>query len=350
MNSVINLNINKDDSNINDFLVCWDKFGSRPNKIVLHSNYLYKILKDKISDYPTINNFTEIITEEELIINDKLVTKINDNIYLSFVIIDRTSEGGIVSDVIFYYTSEDDLENVNIIIDDLNECIVDFSEDEAIKLNTITLSSSSGLDIEPIGIDISLDNIEYYYSSKTLKSVNKFIKNIKKNNKGLGILMGDRGTGKTSIISYLSDKLDRVVIYIPNNMIEHTINNPEFRKFLRRFDRPIMILDDCEMIFGDYFSKSNTITNNLLQLIDGVLSDSVEITVLAIFNTLDSSEIDKSLLDCNNLIDIIEFDYLDEDESNELVKLLGYKTKYKNKTRLIDIIKNKQTNNKKIGF
>jgi hypothetical protein len=111
-----------------------------------------------------------------------------------------------------------------------------------------------------------------------------------------------------------------------------------------------MILDDCEMIFGDYFSKSNAITNNLLQLIDGVLSDSVEITVLAIFNTLDSSEIDKSLLDCNNLIDIIEFDYLDEDESNELVKLLGYKTKYKNKTRLIDIIKNKQTNNKKIGF
>jgi putative ribosome biogenesis GTPase RsgA len=51
---------------------------------------------------------------------------------------------------------------------------------------------------------------------------------IKKSEKGLSVLWGERGTGKTSIINYLADKLDRIVIFIPNNLIEHTINNPDF--------------------------------------------------------------------------------------------------------------------------
>ena len=36
----LNLNINKDDSSINDFLYCWNVFDSRPNKILLHDSYL----------------------------------------------------------------------------------------------------------------------------------------------------------------------------------------------------------------------------------------------------------------------------------------------------------------------
>jgi hypothetical protein len=350
-NISLNLNINKDDSNINDFIFLWSKFGTRPNKIVLHSNYLYKLFSDKISEYKTINTFTEVITDDDLIINDKLVVQVSDNIFLSFVVLDRTQESSIVSDVIFYYKYEDDFEQLQSIIDDLNDCIVDFGEEETIKLNTVVLSTTSGLDIEPINLNIDTDTIENYYSSKTFKSINKFIKKIKKTDKGIGFLVGDRGTGKTSIISHISNKIDRVVIFIPNNMIDHTINNPEFRKFLRRFNKPIIVLDDCEMIFSEFFSKSNSIANNLMQLVDGLLADSIELTVLAIFNTDDVSDIDQNLLDSNNLIDIIEFDYLNEEESNDLASLLGDKTKYKNKNRLCDIIKKRNTNeNKKIGF
>jgi predicted AAA+ superfamily ATPase len=77
---------------------------------------------------------------------------------------------------------------------------------------------------------------------KHLNQLINLLKRLKKCDKGLGILVGDRGTGKTSMISHISNKLDRVVIFIPNNMIDHTINNPEFGKFLRRFNRPIIVV------------------------------------------------------------------------------------------------------------
>jgi len=207
------------------------------------------------------------------------------------------------------------------------------------------------LEIEPIEMNELDPDIDMYYNSDTLKSINKLIKLIKKSQKGLSILYGPRGTGKTSIMDYVSSKLDRVVIFIPNNLIESTINNPEFKRFLLKHPKPVIILDDCEVIFNDMYYKSNTVVNNLLQMIDGFLSDSIELNVIALFNTDDESEIDQSLLECNNLLDVIEFDLLDIEESNELSIHLGNKKKYKNKARLIDIIKKKEcAGNKSVGF
>ena len=123
-------------------------------------------------------------------------------------------------------------------------------------------------------------------------------------------------------------------------MIEHTINNPEFRKFIKRYTKPIIIIDDCEMLFHEYFTKSNTFVNNLLQITDGFLSDSIEVNVIAIFNVENEDEIDHSLLESNNLIRSIEFDYLSVDESNELADHLGHKKTVKNKSRVLDIIRN----------
>jgi hypothetical protein len=163
---------------------------------------------------------------------------------------------------------------------------------------------------------------------------------MKNSNKGLSVLYGERGYGKTSVINYIASKLDRIVIFIPNNMIDHTINNPEFRKFLKRYDRPVIIIDDCEMILGEIFTKSNISSNNLLQMVDGFLSDNLQVSVVTIFNVEDEDEIDHTLLDCNNLLRVVEFDELSINESNELSEHLGHNRKYKNKSRVLDIIKN----------
>jgi hypothetical protein len=104
------------------------------------------------------------------------------------------------------------------------------------------------------------------------------------------------------------------------------------------------------MIFSDMFSRSNIITSSLLQLVDGVLSDVNNISILMIFNTDNIDDIDYSLLDCNNIIDDVEFEFLNKDESNKLSSYLGNKEVYKNKNKVIDIIRKKKTHNKKIGF
>jgi hypothetical protein len=299
------------------------------------------------------NFFTEVLPDDEgFIINDKMFVKTTDNIYCSYIVIDRKHENSIINEVTFFYKLEDDFETIQEIVEKLNSCTVNFEEDQSNKLSTIALSSTSGLEIEPIDMsEFDLDNFSLYYAKQTGKDINKLIKEIKKSNKGLSILHGERGTGKTSVINYLASKLDRIVIFIPNNMIEHTINNPEFRKFLKRYSKPVIIIDDCEMLFHEYFTKSNMFSNNLLQMVDGFLSDSMEVNIIAIFNVEDEDEIDHSLLESNNLIRVIEFDYLSTEEAKELSEYLGNNKQYKNKTSVLDIIRNKKPKeSKEFGF
>lgn len=351
---ILNININKDDEQLNDFLYCWSVFGSRPNKIVIYNTYSTKDFNDIISEIVTDRNvFTEVIPgEKDFSINDKMFVKINDDLYISYVIIDRNNDNSVINEITFIYKDYDaGFKKVQEIIDSLNDCLFDFCEEPGSNLNTISISPN-GLEMEPIdGPKVDMDNIELFYASKTFKDIDKLIKNIKKSDKGLSILYGERGNGKTSIINYVASKLDRIVIFIPNNMVENTINNPEFRRFLKKHYKPVIVIDDCEMLFNEVFTKSNMFVNNLLQMVDGFLSDSIEVNIISIFNVDNDDEIDHSLMECNSLIDIIEFNELSIDEANELSKHLGYDKNYKNKTRLVDIIKKrkiKETND--IGF
>lgn len=349
----LNLNVNKDDAELNDFLYCWEQFESRPNKIVIHNTYLTNQFNDVLDQYVIERNFfTEVLPAEEVfVINDKMFVEISEDAYCSYIVVDRKHENSIINEITFFYRTEENFSIIQDIIEKLNSCAVNFEEDDSNKLNTIALSQN-GLEVEPIDVsDFDVDNFPLYYSKQTGKDVNKLIKEIKKSNKGLSILYGERGTGKTSVINYLATKLDRIVIFIPNNMIEHTINNPEFRKFLKRYSKPVIVLDDCEMMFHEYFTKSNMFANNLLQMVDGFLSDSMEVNIVAMFNVENEDEIDHSLLESNNLIRVIEFEQLSIEESNELSDYLGNKRQYKNKTSVLDIIKNKKPREKKdFGF
>lgn len=353
-NNSLKLNISKEDANINDLLYCWEKFGDRPNKITIYSSFAKDGFNTIISEYNEYKNSNiELIPADEFdIINDKSIVKISDNIYISYHILDRESENSFIHEVIFLYKSEKDLEKINEITEKLGKYNIELEEGEdCYKLNTVFISQN-GLEIEPIE-KIELDEtIELFYNETTFNSINKLNKTLKKSNKGLTILYGERGTGKTSIINYICDKLDRMVIYIPNNMLDVTINSPEFRTFLRKYPKPIIILDDCEMIFNELYSKSNIYVNNILQMVDGLLADSIELNIIAIFNVDDENEIDHVLLECNSLIDVIEFDSLNQEESNDLAKHLGSKKKYKNKNKLVDIIKNNNNvkSYKKIGL
>ena len=349
--SGVNLNIDKDDYHLNDYLVCWEKFGHRPNKILIHNTYSGKLFDEVITKYVIEKNvFTEVIPDtEELIINDKLFIKLDEGCYISYIVADRLSESSFIDSISFYYANG--YTKVQDFIDELNDCVLDYEEDDTNKLNTIGLSLN-GLEIEPISLhNIDLDNVDNYYNADTFRRVEKAVKQIKKADKGLTVLYGERGSGKTSIINYISSKLDRIVIFIPNNMIDHTINNPEFRKFIKKYDKPVLVLDDCEIVFTENYGRSNMFTSNLLQMVDGFLSDSINCNIVTIFNLDNEEEIDPSLLECNNLIDVIEFDMLSDEESNELAKHIKSNKKYKNKTKLIDIIKKRSNKQEfEIGF
>ena len=335
----LKININKDDSGLNDFLYLWDIFKTRPNKVLIHGTFDFKETENFFDQYEKVNKFTEIIClETDDIINDKVLLKSNECVYISYIAVDKLTESAVISDITIYYSSSEDADEVNEIIKSISEYQLIDDLEEGHNLNVVSLSNNS-IELEEIKYDdIDIDNIEEYYSKQTFKDLSKWLKKSKKQESGLSILYGKRGTGKSSIIKYLATKLDRNLIFVPNNLVDLTINSSDFSKFLRKHENPILILDDCEMIFNEFFTKSNIIANNLMQLVDGLLSN--KLSIITIFNVEDKSEIDHNLIECNNLIDIIEFTDLSNSEANQLSELLGYKQKHKNDIRLLDLIKN----------
>jgi len=339
------ISITKDDYNTNDFLHCWSEFKTRPNKMLIHNTYHSESFNNLLESYIIDKNiFTEIIPNNEGdIINDKLLVKIDKSCYISYIISDRNNDDSTIDGITFYYSDYDQIQKI---VDLLDECLVDLNIDENNILNTIS-SSINGLDIDPISLNDSyLDNIKLFYNKETFKELNKLIKRIDKSNKGLSIFVGERGVGKTSILNYIASKVNRIIIYIPNNMIDQTINSHEFKNFIIKYDRPIIVIDDCES-FNDY--QINSVVNNTLQLVDGFLSDNTNVNVIMIYNE-DNDSID-SLSKCNNLIGIVEFNYLDIKESNTLSKHLKQNKKYKNNSKLVDIRNKKYKNTEfNIGF
>ena len=339
----IMLNISHND---NDFIYTWDKFGDKPNKISIFNNYSIDINEYLLNKSISTNSTIDIIDFD--MVNEKKFLKINDNVYASYTIIDKNSDTSFVNNITLFYKSTLELECVNAIIEDILEYTLESESSEASKLNTVFLTEDGGLELEAIEKIELNENVDAFYNKETVKSINRLTKTLKKSEKGITIFYGVRGTGKTSIINSICDKLNKTFIYIPNTLVESSFGNSDFTEFLRKNNNSIIVLDDCETNLNDIYSKSSS---NIIQLLDGILSHSVKLNIITIFNVDDEEDICETLKDSNSLIELVKFELLTEDECNNLSKTLNLNKNYKNKNRMIDVLKN--NNNivyKKIGL
>lgn len=343
------INIQNDNYETNDFLIIFEKFGQRPNKIIIHDTF-DGIEFESIINAKSETKLTEYIpSDDDYFINQKKLTKINDNIYCSFIIVDKQSDNYLINDVIFFYKEESDESQIDDIIKSICNCVIDYESNTINKFNTLTLTSNS-IELDPVSVDIESIEIEGRYNEETIRKSEKIQKKIKKSNKGLTILCGDRGVGKTTLVKYICSKIDRMTIFIPNTMVDLTINSPDFKNFIKKFEKVLIVIDDCEYFSGHPISKINSFTNNILQMVDGFISDNLNLQVVLIFNDLEDN-IDEDLLDSNSLIDVLEIESLDSTIATDLSKNLGFNKKYKEEIRLIEVIQNKKIHKtEKIGL
>lgn len=343
------INIADDNYELNDFLIIFEKFGQRPNKIIIHDTFDGTSF-ESILNAKTETKLTEYIpSDDDYFINQKNLTKINDNIYCSFVIIDKLSDNYLINDVIFFYKEESDETLIEEIIKSICNCVIDYEGNSFNKFNTLTLTTNS-IELDPLSVDVDSIEIEGRYNEDIIKKAEKIQKKIKKSNKGLTILCGDRGVGKTTLAKYICHKIDRITIFIPNTMIDLTINGPDFKNFIKKFEKVLIVIDDCEFLSSNPISKINPFTNNILQLVDGFLSDNLNLQIILIFNEVEE-DLEEDLVDSNSLIDVLEISNLDAETATELSKNLGNNKKYKESTRLIEVVQNKKFDKiEKIGL
>jgi len=335
---------NTDDANINDFLYCTQELGERVSKVVLGFNFKADEFNKIIKKFgkKDINSLLEILPDiEGNMVNEKNLIEISDKFFVSYTHVDKTLPVGFIANVIIYYKICD-IELINTFLEELNPAMED-AEDETSENNNNSFyitNSQNGLAIQslkPMVYDI--DNFEMYYNDDTIKSIKKLIKKVNKSNKGISIIHGKRGCGKTTLLSYLTTQLKKQSIFIPVSMIDIAINAGNIKSLIG--ENSVLIIDDCEILNADMYAKSSLIFGNLLQLIDGLYSDEFNLNIILSFNTEMEDDIEEELLDSNNLLNIIKIEELKKSKAKSLCSLLKLKNNIEESTLLIDIITNR---------
>jgi len=215
--------------------------------------------------------------------------------------------------------------------------------------------------------NIKFQYMDLHYGDGFSEFSKKLIKKLKNDKKGLILLHGVPGTGKTHYIRYLLTKLtkeNKNILYFPPTMVD-TITEPSFVNFINSWVNDnekscIVLIEDAEPLLVSRNTDRNIGITNLLNLTDGLLNDIFGIQIIATFNTT-LDELDEALLRPERLTARKEFRVLPKERSLELAKKLKIKEDLiKNDMTLADIysIKKKTEtllhdvgeNRKSIGF
>ncbi|MDD3738796.1 MAG: AAA family ATPase [Lentimicrobiaceae bacterium] len=157
----------------------------------------------------------------------------------------------------------------------------------------------------------------------------------KDNDKGLVLLHGKPGTGKTYYLRYLICQLRKDVIFLPPNMAA-SITDPGLIELLMENKNSVFVVEDAENILIDRNQTGSSAVSALLNLTDGLLSDCLNIQVICSFNT-DLSELDKALIRKGRLIAKYEFKELEASKAQALSNKLGFNSKIEKPMTLTDI-------------
>lgn len=222
--------------------------------------------------------------------------------------------------------------------------LIDFSElkkfERKKKKSNINLvkSDMGHLDTEEYDLIAPKMELELNYGSEFSKVHDVIVKKLNENNgKGIILLHGDPGTGKTSYIKYLTSLVkEKDILFIPPSMAE-MLSEPSIIPFLMDHKNSILIIEDAERVISDREGNGSPAgVSNILNLTDGILGDCLSIQIVATFN-MKREKIDKALLRKGRLIAEHKFEKLSIDETNKLLKHLGKDYNVEESMSLADI-------------
>lgn len=210
----------------------------------------------------------------------------------------------------------------------LIDVFADFKAPEkemAFEINIIT-QTGTGLDLKQLEIKPTALDIDMYYNDD-FKPVDEIIKQRleKENDKGIILLHGLPGTGKTTYLRHLIGSIKKRVLFVAPGVASNLMN-PEFIDLLIDNPNAVVIIEDAENIIMDRKFSSNSSVSNLLNISDGLLSDCLNVQIICTFNS-ELHMVDSALLRKGRLIAKYEFNKLNAKKAQRLSDHLGFENR-----------------------
>lgn len=165
-------------------------------------------------------------------------------------------------------------------------------------------------------------NLDLFYEAD-FKPVDALIRQRlnRKKDKGIVLLHGLPGTGKTSYLRYLVGKIRKRVLFLAPSVAGNLIS-PDFIQLLINNPDTVLIIEDAEHIILDRRYSAGASVSNLLNISDGLLADFLNIQLICTFNSA-LTLVDEALLREGRLIAKYEFGKLGVDKARALARHLG---------------------------
>jgi SpoVK/Ycf46/Vps4 family AAA+-type ATPase len=212
-----------------------------------------------------------------------------------------------------------------------------------------------GLDIQDFSIQSQIISINENYEDFEEKHEYLMERLLKGTRKGICLLHGEPGTGKSMYIRHIVDRIskEKTVIYIPNQLIS-CLTDPGFIPLMAEHSNSVIVIEDADEAIKSRETGGATV-DKLLNMADGIVSDFLGMQIICTFNT-DINNIDTALLRKGRLIFKHEFKRLSSDKATALSAKIGANKEYEKPTTLAEIyndadqFQEEERIKRKIGF
>ena len=232
--------------------------------------------------------------------------------------------------VLEFYTNYCEIYHNGLQSDFITECtdlMKVFKEKQRRKPLEINLISRgrNGFEFKQLEVKRTKLDLDLFYEDDFAAVNDTICKRLSKNkDKGIVLLHGLPGTGKTTYLRYLIGKIKKRILFVSPG-VAGDIMNPDFIQLLVSNPNSVLVIEDAENVIADRKVSSNASVSNLLNISDGLLADFLNVQLICTFNN-SLTMVDNALLRKGRLIAKHEFGKLSIEKAQRLSNHFGFDT------------------------